>query len=64
MNWKLNVKSKTLVSFLGQHKSVIFDGLEEDDDPNLSKGGGGEMFVPRKSIKKLILNPKSPGFTS
>jgi hypothetical protein len=40
---------------------VIFDGLEEDDDPNLSKGGGGEMFVPRKSIKKLILNPKSPG---
>ena len=40
---------------------MIFDGLEEDDDPNLSKGGGGEMFVPRKSIKKLILNPKSPG---
>ena len=40
---------------------MIFDGLEEDDDPNASKSNGSvDIFVPRKSIKKLIINSKSP----
>jgi hypothetical protein len=40
---------------------VIFDGLDEDDDPNVSKNSTPvDIFVPRKSIKKLIIHPKSP----
>ncbi len=52
----------TTISFsAGQHKSVIFDGLDEDDDPNVSKNSTPvDIFVPRKSIKKLIIHPKSP----
>lgn len=38
------------------NKSAIFDGLEEDESE--SKGDG--LFVPRSSVKKLILKPKNP----
>ena len=44
---------------------MIFDGLEDDDLHNVSSGGGAgnksvDLFVPRKSVKKLVLKPKSP----
>ena len=44
---------------------MIFDGLEDDDLHNVSSGGGVgnksvDLFVPRKSVKKLVLKPKSP----
>lgn len=52
----VKVKPKPLTPS-GQQRSAIFDGLNEDEETNLSKG---EIFVPRKSIKKLNINPKSP----
>ncbi len=52
----VKVKPKPLTPS-GQQRSAIFDGLNEDDETNLSRG---EIFVPRKSIKKLNINPKSP----
>lgn len=52
----MKVKPKPLTPS-GQQRSAIFDGLNEDDETNLSRG---EIFVPRKSIKKLNINPKSP----
>jgi nuclear pore complex protein Nup98-Nup96 len=39
----------------GANKSTIFDGLEEDDDDVKN-----DVFVPRSSVKKLVLKPKSP----
>ena len=52
-------------SSAGGNRSVIFDGLEDDDLHNVSSGGGAgnksvDLFVPRKSVKKLVLKPKSP----
>ena len=51
-------------SATGGNRSVIFDGLEDDDLHNVSSGGSGnksmDLFVPRKSVKKLVLKPKSP----
>ena len=37
--------------------SPLFDGLEDDDVMN-SKN---DLFVPRRSVKKLVIKPKSPG---
>ena len=37
--------------------SPLFDGLEDDDISN-SKN---DLFVPRRSVKKLVIKPKSPG---
>ena len=34
------------------NKSAIFEGLDEDENP--------EIFVPRSSVKKLVLKPKIP----
>ena len=52
-------------SSAGGNRSVIFDGLEDDDLHNVSSSGSGnnksvDLFVPRKSVKKLVLKPKSP----
>lgn len=41
------------------NKSAIFDGLEEDENDN--KGDAAGIFVPRSSVKKLILKPKNVG---
>jgi nuclear pore complex protein Nup98-Nup96 len=51
-----NIKAKVKpISSVG-NKSAIFDGLE-DDDVNSSKK---DLFVPRKSVKKLVIKPHSP----
>ena len=36
------------------NKSAIFDGLEEDEEELAN------IFVPRSSVKKLVLKPKIP----
>ena len=36
------------------NKSAIFDGLEEDEEELAN------IFVPRSSVKKLVLKPKVP----
>ena len=64
-NIKAKVKPLPSSSTAGGNRSVIFDGLEDDDLNNLSSSGGGgnksfDLFVPRKSVKKLVLKPKSP----
>ena len=45
--------------------SELLDDLEDDDLHNVSSSGSGgnksvDLFVPRKSVKKLVLKPKSP----
>jgi hypothetical protein len=35
----------------------LFDGLEEEED----LGYGGETFVPRRSVKKLVLRKGGSG---
>ena len=47
----------TLKSNLSTSNSPLFDGLEDDDIMN-SKN---DLFVPRRSVKKLVIKPKSPG---
>ena len=37
------------------NKSAFFDGLDEDD----SVEAKSDLFVPRSSVKKLILKPKN-----
>ena len=66
-NIKAKVRPLPSGSSAGGNRSVIFDGLEDDDLHNVSSGGGGgggnksvDLFVPRKSVKKLVLKPKSP----
>ena len=44
----------TLKSNLSTSNSPLFDGLEDDDIMN-SKN---DLFVPRKSVKKLVIKPK------
>ncbi|XP_051956163.1 nuclear pore complex protein Nup98-Nup96-like isoform X2 [Xyrauchen texanus] len=44
------VRPKALSSS-GSSKSQLFDGLDDDDEPSLNNGA----FMPRKSIKKLVL---------
>ncbi|KAM6984594.1 nuclear pore complex protein Nup98-Nup96 [Aplochiton taeniatus] len=44
------VRPKALTSSSGATKSQLFDGLD-DDEPSLTTGA----FMPRKSIKKLVL---------
>ena len=63
-NIKAKVRPLPSGSSAGGNRSVIFDGLEDDDLHNVSSGGGAnksvDLFVPRKSVKKLVLKPKSP----
>ncbi|XP_051537723.1 nuclear pore complex protein Nup98-Nup96-like isoform X2 [Myxocyprinus asiaticus] len=39
------------LSSSGSSKSQLFDGLDDDDEPSFNNGA----FMPRKSIKKLVL---------
>lgn len=53
----LNASNSANTSLLGAaNKSTIFDGLEEDENNANDKEG---LFVPRSSVKKLVLKPKS-----
>ncbi len=63
-----NIKARAKpISSLG-NKSAIFEGLE-DDDVNPGGGKGGDTFVPRSSVKKLVLklslkSPRTPSVDS
>ena len=64
----VRVKPKPILSSLGSNvtqvksgvsfnsNSPLFDGLEDDDISSKS-----DLFVPRRSVKKLVIKPKSPG---
>ncbi|XP_025085972.1 nuclear pore complex protein Nup98-Nup96-like [Pomacea canaliculata] len=56
------IKPKSLHGLLSGNKSQLFDGLDEEED----LGFGGETFVPRHNIKKLVLkkNLESSASTS
>lgn len=47
-------------NFSAISNSPLFDGLEDDDVMN-SKN---DLFVPRRSVKKLVIKPKSTGHQS
>lgn len=53
------IKPKSLHGLLSGSKGQLFEGLEEDD-----LGFGGEMFVPRRSVKKLVLKKGGDGSAS
>ena len=42
----------------GRSGGGLFDGLEDEDDTAANKS---DLFVPRSSVKKLVLKPKSSG---
>ena len=46
------------IHFIGMFlQGHLFDGLEEEED----LGFGGETFVPRRSVKKLVLKKGGTG---
>lgn len=53
------IKPKSLHGLISGSKSHLFEGLEEED-----LGFGGETFVPRRSVKKLVLKKGSDGNAS
>ena len=54
----LNLNKPVFLFSIGNNslvnKSAIFDGLEEDEEELAN------IFVPRSSVKKLVLKPKIP----
>ena len=47
----------TKSNFSAMSNSPLFDGLEDDDVCS----NKNDLFVPRRSVKKLVIRPKSPG---
>ena len=65
----VKVKPKPILSSIGSNtgpnksnfstmsNSPLFDGLEDDDVCS----NKNDLFVPRRSVKKLVIKPRSPG---
>ncbi|XP_078323949.1 nuclear pore complex protein Nup98-Nup96-like isoform X3 [Crassostrea virginica] len=53
------IKPKSLHNMLNGSKTHIFEGLEDDDF-----SGGNESFMPKKSIKKLVIRKGSSNSSS
>ncbi|XP_062580939.1 nuclear pore complex protein Nup98-Nup96-like isoform X2 [Saccostrea cucullata] len=53
------IKPKSLHNMLNGSKTHMFEGLEDDDF-----SGGNESFMPKKSIKKLVIRKGSSNSTS
>ncbi|KAK7096689.1 nuclear pore complex protein Nup98-Nup96-like [Littorina saxatilis] len=51
------IKPKSLHSLLSGSKGQLFDNLDNEED----LGFGGETFVPRRSVKKLVLKKGGGG---